>query len=141
MNVPDPRIFTPVSPGSAPVRQADRFNLVYHGTMAERLGVDLIIQAVARLRDRIPTLRLHLWGHGDDLAQFQELARTLGIGKPEIPDWLATRFMDGTVQIGELAVGDTALTRLRFRVRGSGARVDLADMEARLENGSAQVLQ
>jgi len=79
MNVPDPRIFTPVSPGSAPARQVDHFNLVYHGTMAERLGVDLIIQAVARLRDRIPTLRLHLWGHGDDLAQFQELARTLDL--------------------------------------------------------------
>jgi len=52
---------------------------VYHGTMAERLGVDLIIQAVARLRDRMPCARLHLWGHGDDLAGFQRLAGELGI--------------------------------------------------------------
>ena len=65
------------------------------------------------------------------------LARTLGIGKPEIPDWLATRFMDGTVQIGEFTVGETSLSQLRFRVRGNGARVDLADMEARMENGMA----
>jgi glycosyltransferase involved in cell wall biosynthesis len=79
MNVPDPRIFTPASPGPAPVPQRDHFNLVYHGTMAERLGVDLIIRAVARLRDQIPALRLHLWGHGDDLGQFQDLARTLDL--------------------------------------------------------------
>lgn len=65
------------------------------------------------------------------------LARTLGIGKPEIPDWLATRFMDGTVQIGELAVGETTLSQLRFRVRGNGPRMDLTDMAARLESASA----
>ena len=32
----------------------ERFNLVYHGTMAERLGVDLIIRAVARLHGPHP---------------------------------------------------------------------------------------
>jgi hypothetical protein len=65
------------------------------------------------------------------------LARTLGIGKSEIPAWLAERFMDGTLQIGQLTVGDAELSRVRFRVRQNGARVDLTDMEARLENGSA----
>jgi glycosyltransferase involved in cell wall biosynthesis len=79
MNVPDHRIF-----GRAPARDTalgrqSHFNLVYHGTMAERLGVDLIIRAVAQLGDRIPCARLHLWGHGDDLPEFQRLARTLGI--------------------------------------------------------------
>lgn len=78
MNVPDPRIFVPV-PADAPREHAGFLNLVYHGTMAERLGVDLVIRAVARLRDRIPQLRLHLWGHGDDLALFQRLAGELGI--------------------------------------------------------------
>ena len=53
---------------SRPPARRRHFNLVYHGTMAERLGVDLIIRAVARLQDRIPGVRLHLWGHGDDLA-------------------------------------------------------------------------
>ena len=45
--------------------------------------------------------------------------------------------MDGTVQIGLLTAGETTLSQLRFRVRGNGARVDLADMEARMENGMA----
>jgi len=75
MNVPDPRIFTPVQAEPA----AGQFNLVYHGTMAERLGVDLLIRAVARLRGRIPELRLHLWGHGDDLQLFEALSRAMGV--------------------------------------------------------------
>jgi len=66
------------------------------------------------------------------------LARTLGIGKSEIPNWLAARFMDGTVQIGEFTAGDKSLNELRLRVLWNGARVDFTDMQARVENGSAQ---
>lgn len=77
MNVPDPRIFTA---GSGRQQSADgTFNLVYHGTMVERLGVDLVIRAVAKLQNEIPALRLHLWGHGDDLPAFQRLASELGV--------------------------------------------------------------
>ena len=79
MNVPDPRIFVPVTAKHPPVAIKGTFDLVYHGTMAERLGVDLIIQAVATLRGDISGLRLHLWGHGDDLRSFQALAMELGI--------------------------------------------------------------
>lgn len=79
MNVPDPRIFAGGASRRPSVAGNGHFNLVYHGTMAHRLGVDLIIRAVARLRDRVPGLRLHLWGGGDDLDGFQQLARDLGI--------------------------------------------------------------
>lgn len=83
MNVPDPGIFDReprcgrAGPSSGP------FKLVYHGTMVHRLGVDLLIRAAARLRERIPDLELHLWGQGDDLTSFQTLARTLGAS-----DWI-----------------------------------------------------
>jgi glycosyltransferase involved in cell wall biosynthesis len=80
MNVPDPKIFRRPSVEDRPLATGPHFNLVYHGTMVERLGVDLIIQAVALLRGRIPCVRLHLWGHGDDLDRFQRLAGELGIG-------------------------------------------------------------
>ena len=65
------------------------------------------------------------------------LARTLGIGKTGIPDWLAQRFMDGTVQIGELTIGDTVFDRVQSRVRWNGASVDLGDIEVQVENGAA----
>jgi glycosyltransferase involved in cell wall biosynthesis len=77
MNVPDPRIFRPAAADA--VERNGHFNLIYHGTMAERLGVDLVIRAVARLRERIPCLTLHLWGSGDDLPAFQQLARELAV--------------------------------------------------------------
>ena len=79
MNVPDPQIFKPSAVNGRPNAAADTFNLVYHGTMAERLGVDLIIRAVAQLHERVPGVRLHLWGDGDDLAGFQRLAKELGV--------------------------------------------------------------
>jgi hypothetical protein len=63
------------------------------------------------------------------------LARTLGFGRPEIPAWLATRFMDGTVQIGELSAGDTTLSQLKMRIRWDGVHVELRNMEANTENG------
>jgi glycosyltransferase involved in cell wall biosynthesis len=78
MNVPDPAIFKRSSTDGAGGVTPGRFNVVYHGTMAERLGVDLLIRAVAQLRGRIPGLRLHLWGRGDDLAGFHGLAEELG---------------------------------------------------------------
>jgi glycosyltransferase involved in cell wall biosynthesis len=78
MNVPDPRIF------GAPVEHVHRsadapLHLVYHGTMAARLGVDLVIRALARLRAEVPAVCLHLWGRGDDMAGFQRLAVELGV--------------------------------------------------------------
>jgi glycosyltransferase involved in cell wall biosynthesis len=79
MNVPDPKIFGSSSIERARAAGAAGFDLVYHGTMAERLGVDLLIRAVARLEDRIPGLRLNLWGQGDDLGAFQALARELRV--------------------------------------------------------------
>jgi glycosyltransferase involved in cell wall biosynthesis len=77
MNVPDPRIFGRPRRHERGAVGRTQFDLVYHGTMVRRLGVDLIIRAVAELRDRIPGLRLHLWGGGDDLAAFQSLADSL----------------------------------------------------------------
>jgi len=79
MNVPDPSIFGQPRDRDASRHGAREFNLVYHGTMARRLGVDLIIRAVADVEARIPCIQLHLWGHGDDLAEFQRLASELGI--------------------------------------------------------------
>jgi glycosyltransferase involved in cell wall biosynthesis len=81
MNVADPTIFKRSYSGDRSRTTTGNFNLVYHGTMAERLGVDLIIRAVARLHKRIPGLQLHLWGNGDDLPKFQQLVKELTLEK------------------------------------------------------------
>jgi len=79
MNVPDPAMFKGGPIAARPVVPDGHFEVVYHGTMVERLGVDLILRAVARVRERIPCLRLHLWGRGDDLPRFQNLAKELDV--------------------------------------------------------------
>jgi glycosyltransferase involved in cell wall biosynthesis len=38
------------------------FNLMFHGSLLERNGLFLAIDAVAQLRQRIPSLRLHIYG-------------------------------------------------------------------------------
>jgi glycosyltransferase involved in cell wall biosynthesis len=118
MNVPDPRIFASAAPSTA-VTEAGRLHLVYHGTMVQRLGVDLLIRSVARLQDRIPGVRLHLWGHGDDLSAFQALAQELNVsdrilfepaGFPlrELPARLGTMDL-GVVGNRQSAAGDLML--------------------------------
>jgi glycosyltransferase involved in cell wall biosynthesis len=119
MNAPDPTIF-----GRAPhIRRATpadaNFNLVYHGTMSERLGVDLTIRAVSELQHQIPNVRLHLWGSGDDLPQFQRLVDELNLtarvafnpkGYPlnELPERLRSMHL-GVVGNRRSAAGDLML--------------------------------
>jgi len=57
----------------------DTFNIVYHGTLSKRLGVDLAIQAVARLINQIPSLKFYIIGIGDDMDEFIKLSSALGL--------------------------------------------------------------
>jgi glycosyltransferase involved in cell wall biosynthesis len=60
-------------------RKEDKvFRIVYHGTMAHRLGIDLILRAVARVVDRIPA-ELWMYGTGDFLLEALTLSSELGI--------------------------------------------------------------
>jgi len=94
MNLPDPRLFPR---GRAEARDAScgSFRLIYHGTMVKRLGVDLVLHAVRLLSSRIPNIELHLWGGGDDLEEFQDLAASLGVGD-------RVRFKPGGVPLEKL---------------------------------------
>jgi len=72
-NAPDTHLF-PV--GGASERQDDGVvRIVYHGTMAPRLGLDTLLLAVDALRNQHPDARVLLIGDGDDsdrLAQIIE---------------------------------------------------------------------
>jgi len=81
MNVPDPRRFHARTNGRGEHTPSRGLRLVYHGTLAKRLGIDLIIEAVARLRDRLPGLEFHVIGGGDDVEEFKDLSRRLGVEK------------------------------------------------------------
>jgi glycosyltransferase involved in cell wall biosynthesis len=78
MNLPDARIFKPSCNGGPPIEGP--FQLVCHGTIAYRLGIDVAIQAMDLLRERIPNACLKIIGDGDYLPQAKELANRLKLG-------------------------------------------------------------
>ncbi|MRR37797.1 glycosyltransferase, partial [bacterium] len=79
MNVPDERWFSNGSSADPGGKAADSFDLVFHGTLARRLGVDLTIQAVSNLNGRIPGLKFHIIGTGDDQEELVSLTERLGL--------------------------------------------------------------
>jgi len=79
MNVPDPAIFK-ADDGSKPTEDShEGVRLVYHGTVTRRLGIDLVIRAVAKLRNRLPGISFHVFGDGDDIDEFIELSKELEV--------------------------------------------------------------
>jgi glycosyltransferase involved in cell wall biosynthesis len=65
MNTPDDRIFPyRPAPSELPANQAakKRFVVMYHGSLVERNGVDLAIDAIERVRDTVPAAELEIFG-------------------------------------------------------------------------------
>ncbi len=64
MNLPDRQLFKRALSTPAQ-RHPEHFTLVHHGSLVRRYGVDVLLRAVACLRDSIPSLRLQIYGDGD----------------------------------------------------------------------------
>jgi glycosyltransferase involved in cell wall biosynthesis len=65
MNAPDGDIFPlrPVSLSTLPTRtDGEAFKVMYHGSLVERNGLDLAVDALARLRTVIPNAELRIYG-------------------------------------------------------------------------------
>jgi glycosyltransferase involved in cell wall biosynthesis len=77
LNVPDEKYF-PDGMSAARAEQ-DTFHLVYHGTVAKRLGIDLAINAVSLIKNRINHLQFLIMGAIEHLDQYKELARKLDV--------------------------------------------------------------
>src|SRR5262249_44799224 len=67
--------------GTAPEKTKHKpFTLMYHGLIVERHGLDLAVEAMAKLKAKIPGIRLHLYGERTDyLEKILELAEKLGL--------------------------------------------------------------
>jgi len=78
MNLPDERIF---SPRRGPrFKGADEpFVLVYHGTLAHRLGLDVAIEALALARPALGPVELRIIGAGEERDRLIELRDALGL--------------------------------------------------------------
>ena len=59
------------------------------------------------------------------------LARTFRLRKAPVPDWLAERKVDASIQIGSLLNGEAPVGNLRTRLLWDGTRIALSDLEWR----------
>ena len=83
MNTPDERVF---GPQRAPVRWPTDGPLraIYHGGLAPRFGVELLIEAVGRLEDDASRLGLRVCGTGVEQARLSALAEALAPGRVDV---------------------------------------------------------
>ena len=79
MNVANDRIFQRQVSNNLPAGKGQPFRLIYHGTLAERYGIDLAIRAVDRLRKTIPEIHLTIHGKGEYLEPLIQLKDELGL--------------------------------------------------------------
>jgi len=73
LNVPDESVFKRPERSLGEPRAESGFSLLYTGTISRRYGLAIAIEAIDRLRDRIPGLKLRLVGEGDDLPSLKEM--------------------------------------------------------------------
>lgn len=110
MNLPDERIFAPL-PRLQKKTKSDPYVLAYHGTLAHRLGLDIALQAVAEIGNRIPALELRIIGAGEERDPLLKLRDELGIQD-------RVTFSDGYVPVETipelLADADVGLIPLRL---------------------------
>jgi len=85
LNLPDDAHFAPrftlSDPALAgPAGDPDcEFRLIYHGTLAHRLGLDNAVNALPLLRDAVPGARLALYGDGDQVPELEALVARHGL--------------------------------------------------------------
>jgi glycosyltransferase involved in cell wall biosynthesis len=110
MNLPDERIFAPL-PRRQKKSKSDTYVLVYHGTLAHRLGLDVALRAVSEIGDRISALELRIIGAGEEREPLLKLRDDLGIQD-------RVTFSDGYVPVetipGLLADADVGIIPLRL---------------------------
>jgi glycosyltransferase involved in cell wall biosynthesis len=84
LNLPDDKLFVPQfmlpDPDLAGGPDSE-FRLIYHGTIAHRLGLDNAVGALDLLRDEMPGARLELYGDGDQVPELHEQVRAAALGK------------------------------------------------------------
>ncbi len=112
MNLPDERIFRQRT--ARPPKPADAsFVIVYHGTLARRLGLDIAIQAVAKARTAVPRIELRIIGAGEERNALIELRDRLGLHQ-------TVTFSEGFVPVEKVPslIDDADIGIIPLRVSG-----------------------
>ncbi|MDX6512107.1 MAG: hypothetical protein QOE36_1611 [Gaiellaceae bacterium] len=66
-------------PAATDQAAAAEFRVVYHGTVTRSYGLDLLVEAAALARRRIPALRVEIYGGGDAVEELRSQSADLGV--------------------------------------------------------------
>lgn len=109
LNSADEQIFD-ASAHTPSAREPGRFTLVCHGSVEERYGHDTVISAVAKLSERIPELRLEVYGDGSYLDGAHALVAELGVGERV---WFAGEYVPMEQLLDALARADAGVVAMK----------------------------
>ncbi|MBI5030196.1 MAG: glycosyltransferase family 4 protein [Chloroflexi bacterium] len=76
MNLADLRYF---QRDASSINSSGKFRLVYHGQVTRRYGLDVLLQALVRVRKEIPNVRLTIHGGGEFMDNVCALVQSLGL--------------------------------------------------------------
>ena len=68
-NFADTNLFHPLTETNSVKNGA--FNVIYHGTIAERFGLNLVLKGIKKVHEDFPFLRLHIYGKGDGVVNLE----------------------------------------------------------------------
>jgi glycosyltransferase involved in cell wall biosynthesis len=80
LNCPDESLFAPRPPQSR-VRHDGRFEIVTHGSILERYGIQVLVDALPRVAVEAPQVRLQVFGEGEYRAELETRAQRLGLSE------------------------------------------------------------
>lgn len=78
LNYPNTKIFRPRSSSEGERKQAG-FTILYPGTLNSHQGLGVAIKALEILKDKIPGVRLEIYGEGPDLPKLMLMVKELGL--------------------------------------------------------------
>ncbi|HSB67282.1 MAG TPA: glycosyltransferase family 4 protein, partial [Anaerolineales bacterium] len=81
MNVADTNIFRRFEGEHTRHSKSDKFRLIYHGSIHERYGLDLAVEAIDLVRKDIPNIHLTLIGHGEFLPHIVQMIEDRGLSQ------------------------------------------------------------
>ena len=68
-NFADTNLFHPLTETNSVKNGA--FNVIYHGTIAARFGLNLVLKGIKKVHEDFPFLRLHIYGKGDGVVNLK----------------------------------------------------------------------
>ncbi|TFB09415.1 glycosyltransferase [Candidatus Marinimicrobia bacterium MT.SAG.2] len=71
-NLADRKLFDPLN-----FRKSDKkdniFRLIYHGTIARRFALEVVIEGIGKIKTKFPNIRLDIYGEGDQVSNIENM--------------------------------------------------------------------